>query len=122
MESSNPGIVYLRNYATDNETAVSVLKSKDQRFSQLCPELPEVIPVKGLEPQRQWYLYEEVAPYCSNTEVCPRPACPKPVIKVESQMHADSDDIKKRKCSHCKKLGHCRSKSGKILCPDLVQK
>lgn len=123
MESSNPGIVYLRKNATDNETTISVLKNKDQRFPQLCPELPETILMKGLDPQRQWYLYEEVAQYCSNAEVCSRPVCPNPIIKVESQTHADSDDIKKkRKCSHCKKVGHCRSKRGKILCPDLIQK
>lgn len=94
MASSSPGIVYLRKYATDNETTIIVLKNKDQRFPQLCPELPEIIPMKGLDPQRQLYLYEEVAPYCYNAEVCPRPACPKPIIYVESQIHADSDDKK----------------------------
>lgn len=96
MESSNPGIVYLRKYTVDNETTISVLKNKDQTFPQLCPELPETILMKGLDPQRQWYLNEEVAQYCSNAEVCSRPVCPKPIIKVESQTHADSDDIKKK--------------------------
>lgn len=89
MESSDPGTVYLRKYATDNETTISVLKNKHQTFPQLCPELPETILMKGLDPQRQWYLYEEVAQYCSNAEVCSRPVCPKPIIKVESQTHAD---------------------------------
>ena len=29
--------------------------------------------VSELDAQRQWYLFEEVATYCSIPEVCPRP-------------------------------------------------
>ena len=122
MGSSNPGVVYVRKYATDLETSINVLKSKDHRFQELCPQLPEVIPMKGLDAQRQWYLFEEVAPFCSNKEVCPKPSCLKPVIKVDTQGASSlSNDSKKRKCSHCKKLGHCKTKNGKILCPDLLE-
>ena len=55
-------------------------------------------------------------------EVCPKPSCLKPVIKVDTQGASSlSNDSKKRKCSHCKKLGHCKTKNGKILCPDLLE-
>ena len=106
MDSSNPGVVYVRKYATYLETSINVLNSKDHRFQELYPQLPEVIPMKGLDAQRQWYLFEEVAPFCSNTEVCPKPSCLKPVIKVDTQGASSlSNDSKKRKCSHCKKTG-----------------
>ena len=121
MESSSPGKVYLRRYATDPETSIDVLKDKNKRFSKLCSILPEVLPVKGLDPHRQWYLYEEVAPYCANPKVCPKPDCPKPSIKIECDSTNTSNE-KRRKCSHCKKEGHCRVKSGKIMCPDLMEK
>ena len=40
-------------------------------------------------------------------------------IKLETQTDSKlAHDIKKRKCSHCKQLGHCMSKGGKIKCPD----
>ena len=113
----------MRKYATDQETSINVLRNKDHRFPELCVELPEIIPMKGLDAQRHWYLYEEVAPYCQNPEVCPRPECPKPVIKVDAQTDSNSsNNSNKRKCSHCKKLSDCKSKGGKILCPDLLEK
>ena len=113
----------MRQYATDQESSINVLRNKDHRFPELCAVLPELIPVIGLDAQRQWYLFEEVAPYCSNTVVCPRPECPKPVVKLETQTDSKlAHDIKKRKCSHCKQLGHCMSKGGKIKCPDLLEK
>ena len=49
-----------------------------------CAVSPKVIPVNGLDAQRQWYLFEEVVPYCSNPLVCQRSVCPKLVIKVET--------------------------------------
>ena len=51
-------------YATDQETSISVLRNKDQRFPELCAVLPEIIREEGLNAKRQWYLFEEVAPYC----------------------------------------------------------
>ena len=65
----------------------------------------------------------EVVTYCSNPAVYPRPECPKPGIKEETQIDSNlSKDIKKRKCSRCKKLGHCMSKGEKIKCPDMFEK
>ena len=66
MDSSSPGIIFVGKYGTDQETSISVLRNKDQRFPELCAVLSEVIPVEGLGAQRQWYLFEEVAQYCSN--------------------------------------------------------
>ena len=120
MDSAHPGIIYLRRYAADQEETFNALKNPNHRFQRRCSELPEPIPIKGLDPQRQWYLYEEVAPYCANTVSCPKPQCAKPVIKLENVPLNVTDS--KRKCSHCKKPGHNKSKSGKILCPELLEK
>ena len=55
------------------------------------------------------------------TELCYE--CPKPGIKEETQTDSNlSKDIKKRKCSRCKKLGHCMSKGEKIKCSDMFEK
>ncbi|KAJ8300352.1 hypothetical protein KUTeg_021871, partial [Tegillarca granosa] len=85
----NPGIVFVKEYAI-------VL-----RFPHLDTELPAVIPPKGLDPARQWYLYEEVAPYCNNKDSCKKPDVTKPILKAEQSEEYD----KKRKCSHCKSCG-----------------
>ena len=49
------------------------------------PYLPIVIPQQGIDAQRQWYLYQEVAPYCQDKEVCPKPGIPKPIIKMDTK-------------------------------------
>jgi len=47
--------------------------------------LPTAIPSKGLDLQRQWYLYEQIREFCKpDTQdlVCPRPSFPKPKGKA----------------------------------------
>ena len=54
-----------------------------QKDSGIClRKLPHIVKtqkcvqylnVSELDAQRQWYLFEEVATYCSIPEVCPRP-------------------------------------------------
>ena len=71
----NPGVVYLRKYAADVEQVLVPLKLK-MTFFQLCVYVQRVIRnhFQGLDAQRQWYIYEEAASYCSDAEVCLRPA------------------------------------------------
>ncbi|KAJ8297646.1 hypothetical protein KUTeg_024177, partial [Tegillarca granosa] len=102
----NPGIVFVKEYANSPEVEINVLRNQNCRFPHLDPELPAVIPPKGLDPARQWYLYEEVAPYCNNKDSCKKPDVTKPILKAEQSEEYD----KKRKCSHCKSCGHTKSR------------
>ncbi|KAJ8303681.1 hypothetical protein KUTeg_018791 [Tegillarca granosa] len=112
----NPGIVFVKEYANSPEVEINVLRNQNCRFPHLDPELPAVIPPKGLDPARQWYLYEEVAPYCNNKDSCKKPDVTKPILKAEQSEEYD----KKRKCSHCKSCGHTKSRGGIITCPKLL--
>ncbi|KAJ8316113.1 hypothetical protein KUTeg_006127 [Tegillarca granosa] len=112
----NPGIVFVKEYANSPEVEINVLRNQNCRFPHLDPELPAVIPPKGLDPARQWYLYEEVAPYCNNKDSCKKPEVTKPILKAEQSEEYD----KKRKCSHCKSCGHTKSRGGIITCPKLL--
>jgi len=84
IEKNHPGIVFVRDYASSDEIAINIMKSGAMQNLQLA-QLPTVIPQKGLDAQRQWYLYQQVAPYCQNKEVCPKPSVPKPVIKMDTK-------------------------------------
>ncbi|XP_062615789.1 uncharacterized protein LOC134277475 [Saccostrea cucullata] len=96
MTHEHPGVVHLRKYAGDEEITVNILKHKDFRFPNMDASLPTVIKACGLDAQRQWYLYDEVAPYCASHEACPRPSVPKPsAIKVEQKVK-----LGKRKCAN----------------------
>ncbi|KAJ8305251.1 hypothetical protein KUTeg_015796 [Tegillarca granosa] len=112
----NPGILFVKEYANSPEVEINVLRNQNCRFPHLDPELPAVISPKGLDPARQWYLYEEVAPYCNNKDSCKKPDVTKPILKAEQSEEYD----KKRKCSHCKSCGHTKSRGGIITCPKLL--
>ena len=100
IEKEHPGVVFVREYSECPESAISILKTGITVENNV---LPTVILAKGLDAQRQWYLYQEVAPYCSNKETCPKPTVPKPVIKVDIGSPKLS-----RKCSKCKLPGHTK--------------
>lgn len=90
MSSDKPGVVAVRQYASDAEQEVNILKCLPANASQLPPELKP----KGLDPARQWYLYEEISQHCLNrTDACPRPSVPKPV-NVKSE-----ENGKRKKCA-----------------------
>ena len=78
MTSVRPGIIFARQHAEDQEVEISVLK-KD---AILPDRLLDILPLPGLEPQRLWYLYEEIGPLCDQSEsACPKPSVPKLVIE-----------------------------------------
>ncbi|KAF6040946.1 hypothetical protein EB796_000787 [Bugula neritina] len=54
--------------------------------------LPTAIPSKGLDLQRQWYLYEQIREFCKpDTQdlVCPRPSFPKPKANAAGTSNTD---------------------------------
>ena len=57
MDKDHRGVVFMKTHADAEESSINIMKREPGNF-------PEEIMQPGLEPQRQWYLYEEVAPYC----------------------------------------------------------
>ena len=75
MTSSAPGVVYVREYASEEEVEVNILKKK----SKVIGTFPEKLKLNGLDPLWQWYLYQEIGHLCANSEnACPKPEVPKP--------------------------------------------
>ena len=87
MSSESPGIVFVKEYADSVVETVNILKRGHAVFDS--DALPSVITPKGLDPARQWYLYDEIRPYCKNVsdtlESCPKPTCPRPHVKCEEK-------------------------------------
>ena len=86
MTSATPGIVYLREYMFSEEKSISVLKPGSS-----VDGFPEQIATPGLDPARQWYLYQEIGPLChDSTKACPMPTVPKPKhVKTEKNVEKD---------------------------------
>ena len=124
-----PGKVFVQELVNSPELEITILSTIiDPRI------LPEELVPKGMDINRRWYLFEEVAKFCSSPETanitCPRPEQPKPSSIARSQ---DKDPVtasglanqvkvvkRKRTCSHCHCEGHTKTKKGKITCPQLI--
>ena len=81
IASESPGIVFERKNADEDDFPINILK----RNANVVGTFPDRIVPVGMDAMRQWYLYEEVAPFCDNSSsACPEPAVPKPKkIKLE---------------------------------------
>ena len=74
MTTSYPGTVFVRHHAGDQEIPYPLL-----RDGAVVDGMPPVIHMDGLDAARQWYLYDEVAPLCHNSDAaCPKPDVPRP--------------------------------------------
>lgn len=91
MSDESPGVVFAKAYSSSAEKPINILKRGQQLLN--VDTLPSVITPKGLDAARQWYLYDEIRPFCRDTsdnlQSCPKPVCPKPRVKI---------DPEKRKC------------------------
>jgi len=69
------------------------------RVYERIPEgYPQEIPPPGLDPSRQWYLYEEIREFCDSRfmdEVCPLPSVQKPTAlqKLQDQQQAKKGKV-----------------------------
>ena len=52
--------VFTRKNLSDESTSVKLMKAN----KPLDGDLPAVLPQKGLDAKRQWYLYEAIRPFC----------------------------------------------------------
>ncbi|XP_072175269.1 uncharacterized protein [Diadema setosum] len=81
--SEEPGVVYCREFADDEEVRHQLLKPGARPPRMLPPSLP----VPGLPQERQMYLYTKIRPFCrpeSRDITCPPP----PGIDVGEEMEA----------------------------------
>ena len=67
MTYETPGIVFLSQYASNEEGTVNILNNKEFRFQNVDGNLPDIKEPCGIESQREWYLYEEIVLYCPNS-------------------------------------------------------
>ncbi|KAJ8297607.1 hypothetical protein KUTeg_024138 [Tegillarca granosa] len=84
MSKNYSGVVFVREYADDAEIKINLLK-KQQLINPII--IPTILKAKGLDANRQWYLFEEIIPLCFGIEskdvVCPKPSIPVIVMKEE---------------------------------------
>lgn len=77
------GDVSCKEYANSLEVKHSILRpGKACAMSVIADKMPNVIIPKGLDAARQWYLFEQIRPFCHSNLAkdltCPMPNVPKP--------------------------------------------
>ena len=78
MSTSKPGVVFCKEHSDLPEEEFDILKHD---WSPEKDDLPDIITPRGLSADRQWYLYEQIRPYCPDEDkdtTCPKPRVPKP--------------------------------------------
>ena len=60
--SAEPGVVYFKKYA-DNVEKFVLLKPGTQPPSTM----PHIVPSPGLDSRRQWYLFDKICDFCSES-------------------------------------------------------
>ena len=113
VSSSSPGSVFVRELSDSPEVEISLLK---EPWTTDPEELPAVIPPRGLSTERQWYLYEQIRPFCPDDDkdyVCPLPLVPRPGGSRRGTPSPDDGTTppapkRKRTCGVCKQEGHDR--------------
>ena len=58
VDSTEPGIVFAREFADSDEIRINILKSS------FPVGHPDIIPPKGLLPERKQYLFKEIRQFC----------------------------------------------------------
>ena len=114
VDAAKPGLVMVRQYSNTDEISINILRIDHQAI--LMAEAPQLLPGKGLDPQRQWYLYEQIRPFCKSTLsadfTCPEPTVLKPgrlVAVAPSNLPVPpTGTASKRKYSACGVPGHTK--------------
>ena len=119
--------VLVKEYSDSPTTQIQVIRGEPPNLS----ELPEQVEPKGLDLDRQWYLYEKIRPLCHSNLgrdlTCPKPSQPKPGTKTSESSNSHSQQCgqsantsttsfagtKRRLCSVCHSSGH-----NKKTCPN----
>ena len=118
VKQDQPFSIILKQHSRAEKESLNIGK-------QPVPEgtLPLEIHAKGLDLERQWYLYEKIRPFCSCTLAgditCPKPSEPKPTVGDLAQEHmaavhspimpgSTKRPRKSVTCSLCKHEGHTK--------------
>ena len=97
VERGYLGVVYAKHYADSPEETFHIFKAMVHDG-----QLPEEITPPGLDPARQWYLYEHIRQFCGS-RLAQDLTCPKPtVLKPGEQQHTtipeqSSSSVRNRK-------------------------
>ena len=117
LSSSSPGTIFVKERSDSVEVEVDLLKDP---WNPDVDELPPVVPPRGLNADRQWYLYEQIRPFCpleDQDSVCLLPSVPKPGGSRGGTSNPDSTvpppAKRRRVCAICKEEVHDRR-----TCPD----
>lgn len=120
FDKQSPGAVFVRKLMDSPEVKIhlSLVSTIDQG-------LPNQFVPKGMDVNRKWYLFDEIAKFCSSSRTasitCPRPTLPKPSAVAQDKTAPTVGAKRKRTCSHCHSEGHTKTKKGKISCPELLK-
>ena len=114
--SSEPGVVYARVHADTDEVRMDLNKSSPPWLPNK-DELPPIVAPKGLSAERQWYLHENIRPFCPDSDkdiTCPLPEVPNPKNTRRTPVRDTSPPLvdvepptkRKRLCGTCRQEGH----------------
>lgn len=79
MLDSSPGTVTCKQYSDSTGTSVMLVK---EHWTPSAMEFPSQVVPPGLSPERQWYLYDKIRPFCDEQYrdiTCPVPRLRTPI-------------------------------------------
>ena len=113
--TNDQGSITFREFSDSTNTDIKLLKD-GASFSR--SDFPELILPRGLSLEREYYLYDKIAEYCSEEtrdQVCPKPQFPWPSGSSRASSPArstGSDELettpqkRQRTCGECREMGH----------------
>ena len=93
MIAKVPGVVHVKEYTNTEESKIKIIKRGQIQIDS--ETLLDTIIPKGLDAARQWYLYDEIRPYCKNTSETLTSCCKLTCAKPSQRVKCETD---KRKC------------------------
>ena len=112
--NNKSGIVYLKEFSDSIEKPFDIRKP-DLNDDDLLSVMPQQTSIRGLDLQRQWYLYENIRQHChSNLAAditCPKPTLPKPHGQASNMVASGATRKRPRKCGKGGNTGHNKKPS-----------
>ena len=121
FDSKSAGVCFVKEYSSSSEVAITMCG--DPSTVNISTLLKIILPA-GMTLQRQIYLYEKIQQFCTS-DIAAKLTCPQPVQRshtIASELSSTSAENEpasksKRKCSHCRQIGHTKTVKGSITCP-----